>query len=136
MPRKSPPVMMLQVPVTKTMMELVAEASLYELDDYSDEDFRAAGVSRTRLIANLVNDVNFQAKVARQMVVSAQNGVRNDVEYGDISNGDHTLIKLALKDVQKTYDEREKTRHERERNERIKDATALLREAGYKIVRA
>lgn len=136
MPRKSPPVMMLQVPVTKTMMELVAEASLYELDDYSDEDFRAAGVSRTRLIANLVNDVNFQAKVARQMVVSAQNGVRNDVEYGDISNGDHTLIKLALKDVQKSYDQREKTRLERQRNERIKDATALLREAGYKIVKA
>jgi hypothetical protein len=136
MPRKSPTVMTIQVPVTKAMMQRVAEASFYDLDDYSDEDIRAAGVSSKRLIDDLINDVNFQTNVARQMVDAAQNGIRRDIDYGEITNGEHIKVKTAVKAVEKAHDEREKNRVQREHNERIKDATALLREAGFKVVKA
>lgn len=135
MPSKSPTVMTITVPVTRRMMMQAAEVSLYELDDYDDEVLKAAGVSRKRLASDLISDPNFQAQVSRQMLRAAQEGIVGAFDYSDIGNSNHPLVTVAVKAAARAHNEREKTRAERERNERIKDATALLREAGYRVVR-
>jgi hypothetical protein len=135
MPSKSPTVMTITVPVTRRMMMQAAEVSLYDLDDYDDEVLKKAGVSRKRLSAELIADPNFQAQVSKQMLRAAQEGIVGAFDYSNIGNSNHPLVTVAIKAADRAHKEREKTRTERERNERIKDATALLREAGYRVVR-
>ena len=135
MPSKSPTVMTITVPVTRRMMMQAAEVSLYDLDDYDDEVLKEAGVSRKRLSAELIADPNFQAQVSKQMLRAAQEGIVGAFDYSNIGNSNHPLVTVAIKAADRAHKEREKTRTERERNERIKDATALLREAGYRVVR-
>lgn len=134
MPR-NPTMMTLTIPVTRTMMRDAAEASLYDLDDYEDDVLKAAGVSRKQLVADLISDPNFRAQITKQMVRAAQTGINGAFDYSDIGNSNHPLVTVAVKAADRAHNEREKTRAERERNERIKDATALLREAGYRVVR-
>ena len=135
MPSKSPTVMTITVPVTRRMMMQAAEVSLYDLDDYDDEVLKEAGVSRKRLSAELIADPNFQAQVSKQMLRAAQEGIVGAFDYSNIGNSNHPLVTVAIKAADRAHKEREKTRTERERNERIKDATALLQEAGYRVVR-
>ena len=135
MPSKSPTVMTITVPVTRRMMMQAAEVSLYDLDDYDDEVLKEAGVSRKRLSAELIADPNFQTQVSKQMLRAAQEGIVGAFDYSNIGNSNHPLVTVAIKAADRAHKEREKTRTERERNERIKDATALLQEAGYRVVR-
>ena len=135
MPSKSPTVMTITVPVTRRMMMQAAEVSLYDEDDYDDEVLKEAGVSRKRLSAELIADPNFQAQVSKQMLRAAQEGIVGAFDYSNIGNSNHPLVTIAIKAADRAHKEREKTRTERERNERIKDATALLQEAGYRVVR-
>lgn len=136
MPSKSPTVTTITIPVTRRMMLKAAEASFYDLDDYEDDILKAAGVGRKRLAEELIADVNFQAQVSRQMLCAAQDGINGAFGYSEICNSNHPLITVAVKAAEKAYNVREKIREERERDERIKDATELLKKAGYRVVRA
>lgn len=136
MPSKSPTVTTITIPVTRRMMLKAAEASFYDLDDYEDDILKAAGVGRKRLAEELISDVNFQAQVSRQMLRAAQDGINGAFGYSEICNSNHPLVTVAVKAAEKAYNAREKIREERERDERIKDATELLKKAGYRVVRA
>jgi len=135
MPR-NPTLFTITVPVTKRMMDRAVEASTYELDDYGPNHFKTAGVSVKKLRGDLANDAKFRGELTRQMIDVSKQAIMDAFDYSDISVADHPTIEAAIKRLDAAV-RAEEEREEREREaQRIKNATELLKKAGYRVVRA
>lgn len=147
MPRKSVPAFVINVPVSKAVLDRAIEASLYDIDDFDAQHFKAAGFTKAELKQDLASNPVFIQRITRQMVNSALEGINNDIRHGEISHGEHPLITTAERALDKAYNEavkRAEARHEAARKaenakaaaDRIKNAAKLLKEAGYQVVKA
>lgn len=135
MPR-NPTLFTIEVPITKKMMDRAIEASTYELDDYGPEHFKAAGVSVRKIRSGLATDERFRKELTRQMIDTSKQAILDAFVYSDISVADHPIIEEAVKRLDQAVQEEERQVQKDREAERIKDATELLKKAGYRVVRA
>jgi hypothetical protein len=147
MPRKSVPAFVINVPVSKAMLDRAIEASLYDIDDFDAQHFKAAGFTKAKLKQDLAGNPVFIQRITRQMVKSALDSIENEIRHGDIGHGEHSLITtatLALEKADREAAARDEARWEAARKaenakaaaDRIKNAAKLLKEAGYQVVKA
>lgn len=134
MPR-NPTLFTITVPVTKRMMDRAIEASTYELDDYGNQHFKAAGISLKKIRSELANDTKFRGMLTRQMIDVSKQAIMDAFDYSDISVADHPTVGAAIKRLDAAV-RAEEVREEKEREAlRIKNATELLKKAGFQVVR-
>lgn len=133
MPR-NPTLFTITVPITKKMMDRAIEASTYDLDDYSPEHFRAAGLNLNKIRRELANDDKFRVELGRQMVDTARQAILDAFDYSDISVNGHATIQGAVKKLDRAVDAERKQLEQDREAQRVKDATELLRSKGFKVV--
>lgn len=135
MPR-NPTLFTIEIPVTKKIMDRAVEASTYELEDYAPEHFKAAGLSARKLRSELATDERFRKELSRQMIDTARQSILDAFTYSDISVADHPILEAALKRLDRAVQIEEEQESKKREAERIKNATELLKAAGFRVERA
>jgi hypothetical protein len=135
MSRKSQTMFFVNVPVTRKMLARAAVTSTFDLEGYELGVTRAGGVNRQRIQDALIEDEAFRTEISKQMANVAQDAISFAIDYSDIDHAEHPMIKAAVAACEVAYAKRDETRDEREKAGRIKEARALLTEAGYRVTK-
>lgn len=137
MPRKSPTLFTIGIPITRRMMEQAANDSFADLDGHTRAIVRKAGVNRKHLTEALINDELFRTNVGKKLIEAAEFGIQSALDYGNfacIADCEHPLIRAAVRALDEAEEICSKDAEARERANRIRDAKILLVEAGYEVI--
>ena len=123
------------VPLTQKQLATIADLSLIELEDFTPETIKAAGIRTKALKAELMRDGVFRARIAKTATKVLAEYLDYAVEEFMIMDENHPAIKAAYRAAAKVADTVDAEQAKRIEEARVYEAVQFLKTKGLTVVR-